>query len=414
MITSNILLLLSESLLYFGVMTALLHGRNRYGLGIFVCALGVMHFLETYLAAVFYIQLPFGIISPGSTVLFSGKLMMILLLYIKEDALVVRQPIYGLLIGNFLLVGLIMIARNHETLHAMPGRQPDMQFVDEMGSLMIWGTALLFLDSIAVILLYERLGRFFAKARIVRIFVASALTLTFDQLGFFAALHAISGTPMSALLGGWVAKIAAAVVYSCMIEAYLRWFDLDKGHGAAMNVRGVFESLTYRERYERLLEESGRDSLTGALDRRSLDADGPQLFARAKKEGTTFSLIAIDLDDFKSINDTYGHQTGDWVLQSAAHKMMAHMRIGDPFYRYGGEEFIGLCQGLSAEGASAMAERLRVAVEAAPHQNVQSVTVSIGVANYPGDGDSFDQLFGRADERLYRAKRSGKNRVVVG
>ena len=67
-----------------------------------------------------------------------------------------RQPIYGLLIGNFLLVALIMIARNHETVHAMPGRQPDMQFVDEMGSLMIWGTVLLFLDSIAVILLYER------------------------------------------------------------------------------------------------------------------------------------------------------------------------------------------------------------------------------------------------------------------
>jgi Vitamin uptake-like sensor len=206
MIASNILLLLSESVVYFGVMAILLHGRNRYGLGIFVCALGAMHFLKTYLAAVFYIQLPFGIISPGSTVLFSGKLMMILLLYIKEDALVVRQPIYGLLIGNFLLVALIMIARNHVTLHAMPGRQPDVQFVDEMGSLMIWGTVLLFLDSIAVILLYERLGRFSARVRIVRNFFASALTFTFDQLGFFAALHYVSGTPMSALIGGWDAS----------------------------------------------------------------------------------------------------------------------------------------------------------------------------------------------------------------
>ncbi|MBZ9653493.1 GGDEF domain-containing protein [Phyllobacterium lublinensis] len=413
MITSNIILLLSEAVVYFGVMAALLHGRNRYGLGIFVCALGVMHFLETYLAAVFYIQLPFGIISPGSTVLFSGKLMMILLLYIKEDALVVRQPIYGLLIGNFLLVALIMIARNHETVQAMPGRQPDMQFVDEMGSLMIWGTILLFIDSIAVILLYEKLGRFLARCRIIRIFVASALTLTFDQIGFFAALRVVSDTPMSALIGGWVAKIAAAFVYSFMIEAYLR-FDQQSTGGRALSVRGVFETLTYRERYERLLEESGRDSLTGVLDRRSLDTDGPQLFARARKEGTTFSLIAIDLDDFKSINDTYGHQTGDSVLQSAARKMMTHMRVGDHFYRYGGEEFIGLCQGLSADGSTALADRLRVAVEASPHQNVQRVTVSIGIANYPGDGDSFEQLFARADERLYRAKRTGKNRVVAG
>ncbi|MGH9916532.1 MAG: GGDEF domain-containing protein, partial [Pyrinomonadaceae bacterium] len=83
MIALNILLLMIEALVYFAVMTALLHWRKRYGLGVFLCALGVMHFLETYLAAFFYIQLPFGIISPGSTVLFSGKLMMILLLYIK-------------------------------------------------------------------------------------------------------------------------------------------------------------------------------------------------------------------------------------------------------------------------------------------------------------------------------------------
>ncbi len=220
---------------------------------------------------------------------------------------------------------------------------------------------------------------------------------------------------MSALLGGWVAKIAAAVVYSLMIEAYLRWFDLASTAGRPLNVRGVFETLTYRERYERLLEESGRDSLTGVLDRRSLDTDGPQLFARARKEGTTFSLIAIDLDGFKSINDTYGHQTGDWVLQSAARKMMTHMRVGDHFYRYGGEEFIGLCQGLSADGSTALADRLRIAVEASPHQNVQQVTVvSIGVADYPGDGESFEQLFARADERLYRAKRTGKNRSWPG
>ena len=79
--------------------------RGRIGVGVFMCALGVMHFLETYLASVFYVALPFGIVSPGSAILFSGKLMMLLLLYMKEDAATVRQPIYGLLIGNALCSG---------------------------------------------------------------------------------------------------------------------------------------------------------------------------------------------------------------------------------------------------------------------------------------------------------------------
>ncbi|MDA0676367.1 MAG: hypothetical protein O3A88_08455 [Proteobacteria bacterium] len=85
----NTVLLLVQALVYFTVMSVLFRARHRFGLGTFLCALGVMHFLETYLASVFYIELPFGIISPGSTVLFSGKLAILLMLYIREDAAVV-------------------------------------------------------------------------------------------------------------------------------------------------------------------------------------------------------------------------------------------------------------------------------------------------------------------------------------
>src|SRR5271166_5126013 len=93
--TINALLLVADALIYFAVLAALFRTRYRIGIGAFFCALGVMHFLETYLASVVYVALPFGIVaSPGSTVLFTGKLM--LLVYIREDAVVVRQPIYGL------------------------------------------------------------------------------------------------------------------------------------------------------------------------------------------------------------------------------------------------------------------------------------------------------------------------------
>src|SRR5262245_3856019 len=89
---NNLLLLAGDALLYFAVMAALFRARVRLGIGAFFCALGVMHFLETYLASIFYVALPLGIVtSPGSTVLFTGKLMMLLLVYIREDAVVVRS-----------------------------------------------------------------------------------------------------------------------------------------------------------------------------------------------------------------------------------------------------------------------------------------------------------------------------------
>ena len=137
---ANALLLLCEAVLYFSAMVALFRMRKQIGIGVFMCALGVMHFLETYLAGVFYVATPFGMLSPGSTVLFSGKLVMLLLLYIKEDAATVRQPIYGLLLGNALTVGLVLLLRFHDIALLHGGLAPDIGFIDEMGWLMVWGT----------------------------------------------------------------------------------------------------------------------------------------------------------------------------------------------------------------------------------------------------------------------------------
>ena len=163
---ANAVLLLCEAALYFGVMVGLFRLRRRIGIGVFMCALGVMHFLETYLAGVFYVATPVGMLSPGSTVLFSGKLVMLLLLYIKEDAASVRQPIYGLLLGNALTVGLVLLLRFHDVAALPSGLAPDIGFIDDMGWLMVWGTALLYLDAILIILLYERLGRSFGQGAV--------------------------------------------------------------------------------------------------------------------------------------------------------------------------------------------------------------------------------------------------------
>jgi len=163
--TINALLLVADALIYFAVLAALFRARHRIGIGAFFCALSVMHFLETYLASIVYVALPFGIVtSPGSTVLFTGKLMLLLLVYIREDAVVVRQPIYGLLIGNLLLFALAFLTRHHGAESVLTNRHADFAFLDEMGALMVWGTLILFVDCILMILLYERSAPFSAAA----------------------------------------------------------------------------------------------------------------------------------------------------------------------------------------------------------------------------------------------------------
>jgi diguanylate cyclase (GGDEF)-like protein len=410
----NTLLLVAQALLYFAVMAALFRLRHRFGIGLFVCAIGVMHFLETFLASVFYIQLPFGMISPGSTVMFSGKLVMLLLLYMREDAAAVRQPIYGLLIGNFLMVALVVILRQHVTVSPVPDRIADVSFVDELGWLMVWGTSLLFIDSLGIILLYERLGRFLRQRLFLRILAASCAILTFDQLGFWTGLHLLTGAPAEVLIGGWIAKMGAAVIYSAAVTAYLRLFE----NGTERRPRAlvdVFEALTYRERYHALVEHAGRDSLTGLLHRGRMDASGQQAVDLAVRTGRPVSLLMIDIDHFKAINDAFGHGTGDAVLRHIAQELKASTRTSDEVFRYGGEEFAILCPRMDHEQACSLADRVRHVIGAS--QGVTSaaggvVTASVGVATAPGDGTDFPGLFTVADARLYAAKNSGRDSTI--
>lgn len=410
---SGTVLLVSQGLLYFGVMAALFRLRRVLGLGVFLCALGVMHFLETYLAAVFYIELPFGLLSPGSTVLFSGKLAILLLFYIREDAETVRQPIYGLLIGNFLMVALVAVLQAYGPPVTVPGYQADLTLINQMGVLMIWGTTLLFVDAIAMILIYERLRGLLPRSIVLRACVSLAAILTFDQLAFFAGLHLVTGTPFSALVGGWVAKMAAAVFYSALIGIYLAFFERSATEPAPQPLSDTFHKLTYRHKYEELLGRAGLDALTGALTRERFETFGQPTLERARAAGRTVSLVLFDIDHFKGINDRYGHVFGDEVLRRVVDCVRAEIRGEDRIFRYGGEEFAVLCEGLPHATAMAVAERMRQAVqETLSGEMAGAVTISIGVATFPDDADSIRELVAHADAHLYEAKRTGRNRVV--
>jgi diguanylate cyclase (GGDEF)-like protein len=406
----NSFLLLAEAVLYFGVMVTLFRFRNRIGLGVFVCALGVMHFLETYLASVFYVALPFGMVSPGSAVLFSGKLVMLLLLYVKEDAATVRQPIYGLLLGNALMIGLVLILRLHAISPLPDGKLPDIGFIDQMGWLMVWGTTLLFIDAILIILLYERLGRYLRKALFTRILVSVACVLTFDQAGFFTALHFFAGAPIAVFFGGWIAKMGAAVAYSVMLVAYLRWFEA-RQIPAPRGLSDIFDTLTYRERYEALVEHVGRDGLTGLLHRGRFDSDGEAAVAASLRKAEPLSLLIIDVDHFKSINDRFGHSEGDKVLKSMATLLGEVVSPGDQAFRIGGDEFAILCSRPHSV-AKLLGETIRQAVKASASTSRFDITISAGISTVSETTLCLADLFALADQRLYKAKSTGRDRVV--
>ncbi len=410
---ADIFLFFCEGLLYVAVMVALLHLRHLIGLGVFVAALGVLHFIETYLAAVIYVQVPVGFISPGSVVLFSGKLMMILLLYVKEDAATVRQPIYGLLAGNFLTVAFGLLLQQHVGLMTAGHRAADFAFIDEIGWLMIWGTLLLYLDSILIILMYEKIGRYLRGAPGIRFFICGATVLTFDQAGFYLALYLMNGAPAAVFWGGWIAKMVAALFYAVTLGGYLHFLRFAPVNDPDRKLGDIFNTLTFRERYEDLLSRSGRDTLTGVLDRSRFELMAPRLVRNAITSGNNVSLMMIDADHFKNINDRFGHLEGDQVLKSIASALSLGLRQTDHLFRYGGEEFVVVCEGLDPIHATSRAnDILQLVTGSVLTPDHMPVTISIGVAGTPGDGETVNALLSAADERLYRAKKQGRNCVV--
>ncbi|NLS03434.1 GGDEF domain-containing protein [Rhizobium sp. P32RR-XVIII] len=409
----NLGLIVLQALGYFTLMVTLLHFRHRLGLGVFMTALGVMHFLETYLAAVFYVSLPFGVASPGSSVFFAGKLMMILMLYLQEDASTVRQPIYGLFIGNLLTVAIAWILQLHQTVEVSPGNGADFAFLNEMGWLMVWGTTLLYLDALGIILLYERLGRWIKRNVIFRFLICGLVLLTFDQIGFFGALHLFLDVPLAAFWGGWIAKMFAIFVYTALFAVYEVYIRRKAISGAPRSLSDLFGDLTFRERYNDLLERTGRDILTGVYDRSRMELEAPVMVREALRQGHFVTVIIIDADHFKDVNDNFGHLQGDEVLKAITSRLGTILRSADRVFRFGGEEFVAICPATSHQEGLLVAERLRWAIATSVRTpDAQSVTVSIGVATADEDGVSFTTVLSAADERLYQAKKSGRNCVV--
>ena len=229
------------------------------------------------------------------------------------------------------------------------------------------------------------------------------------------------GLQVSALLYLAFLALAGPAAASTLLAGSLELFDVLALHLIA--IVGVLLGLLWllasrlerwaaeRSRAELLAAQVSTDPLTGIANRRRLDDELDRLMAQAHRYEQPLSVVVIDLDHFKRVNDTFGHDTGDQVLVETVERVAACTRGADLLGRWGGEEFLLVAPHTGHRDACALAERCREAIAASPMDEAGAVTASFGVATLDADDDA-RALIRRADLALYTAKQEGRDRVV--
>ena len=235
--------------------------------------------------------------------------------------------------------------------------------------------------------------------------ITASLTLgkltTLFEVGLIAACYVYLGGDLSSLellslrfYGTFFAQLAPV-----LLVAYITtMFSADIRFGLAR---------------AKLLAET--DELTGLFNLRGFALAANRLFAQAVRHDRATSVVMIDSDNLKAVNDEHGHEAGNQLLRHIASAIQAELRFTDVAARYGGDEFIVLLPETPAKGAMEVAERIRVRIASSPllaAGKTVSTSVSIGVAVYPEDGSTLDALAAHADGALYAAKQDGRNRAV--
>ena len=184
---------------------------------------------------------------------------------------------------------------------------------------------------------------------------------------------------------------------------------LDENNGNIESFLSISVDITAKIELEKV---ASIDKLTNVYNRRMLDQFLQVEIEIANRHKEELSLIIIDIDYFKQVNDTYGHLVGDMVLIQLSKIISDNLRISDIFGRYGGEEFLIICPKTNKNSAFILAEKLRMIVKDFEFNKVGYKTISIGIADLKRD-DTIESLFEKADEALYEAKNSGRNKSVI-
>jgi diguanylate cyclase (GGDEF)-like protein len=238
------------------------------------------------------------------------------------------------------------------------------------------------------------------------------LTLDKHAPGFYTQQHA-------ELALAFAAQAAIAIANARLYDQSQR--ELTERKRAEAGLRAANERLNAQlveieALHVQLREQAIRDLLTGLHNRRYLKETLEREVARAARAGTMLSVIMMDVDEFKRVNDTFGHKAGDMMLQAIGNLLRTHTRRSDILCRYGGEEFLVVMPEATAQSALQRAEQLRDAIQTlrVSHGGADlHVTLSLGIAAFPIHGQTDEEVLRSADKALYAAKARGRNCVVV-
>ena len=417
----DVFLLGVEILVTSAFLLGLFRLRHKLGLVPFYMALGAMQQLQTLLALTVYVQVVPGMaISPGSTVLFTGMLFTILLVYIREDASEARKLIYGLLAANLSIAFLSFLAGLHLNSSSLINPFALRQEIFFQGfRVMVVGTFALVIDVFLILILYEAVATFIRSSLFLRIYVSMFLVLTIDTLLFVTGSFVEQSNYWALLRAAVLGKSLTAAVYSVILTGYFRFFPRDAfpRDEPGIGLRDLFDVLTYRQRYEAIRTQAVRDPLTGIYNRGFFEDCLHRQLVQDRRIGSSTTLVMIDLDIFKELNDTFGHQFGDHMLVIAGQTLQECLRSTDFPCRYGGDEFVAILSNSSIDAAVAVARRFQSDLQLRFHAefsglSTHNITATVGIASAPRDGSEPRSLVRAADKRLYSGKKRGRNCIV--
>jgi diguanylate cyclase (GGDEF)-like protein len=390
-------------------------------LSLLYIALGVFQFLQTQLALSIYVEVFPGIlISPGSAVLFTANLFAVLLVYIREDAVEARKLCYGILAANLMtsllsyLFSLTMQSEITLNLFNLP-----IELYQANTRVMVVGVLVLALDILLIIVSYETISILIKKSLFLRILISMVFVLSLDTVLFVSGSFFRNPDYLSILRSGILGKAAMALVYSSLLTLYLRLFERRRPSFSEANpkIRDVFDLLTFRQKYRLLEEQIKRDPLTQAFNRGFFNTILPRELSLTRRLDVSLSLIMVDIDHFKRVNDRYGHRTGDIVLQELSKFLSQSIRQSDFLCRYGGEEFALVLPNTDESAALVLARKVHKSLSECPPAaqilaKEDRVTITMGIATAPFEAQSIEELISLADKRLYVGKNSGRNCII--
>ena len=385
--------------------------RSRMGLGPVVAVVASLQFTQALLSTSLY--WPFGpdmVLTPGSCVLFAANLAIVVYAFARDGTIPARTILYGIMIANGVnfLVNLTIAAHIQ---YVEPVRLLDIpnELFDRGLVASLVGIALLYVDQILAILAFAWLRQHLSW---MPTWLAMALVLAgvlaFDTVGYLVPLFWGSPKLGNMLVSGLIAKGLGGLAFG------LVWGAIASREGTRANegLSGILNVLVFREDLTTLRRAAITDEMTNLYNRRSYRLVIERVVEASRVSGEEFSLLVVDADHFKQVNDRLGHSCGDRVIVAIAGALRGATRSDDFCFRLGGDEFalvLPSCNRLGAREVAARLSEFRFEDERLDHP----VTLTVGAVTFPSDGETPEQLFEIADRRLYAGKELGRGRRVV-